>query len=169
MCRNGAVCRCLTKKLKGVWEQGAHSMLWSGMESTDLCPHSCSLCMSPGAAWKSGGADSASSCPPQESRRGKKSGNRLQLSTLLCGSQWGARRGEARFWFLLSAQFHAALVQKEGVNPSTPSGVHSASLIHDFPRCPTTKFLYVHLQRQHPHLPFLLTGDLSWPCRRGTN
>ena len=87
MCRNGAVCRCLTKKLKGVWEQRAHSMLWSGKESTDLCPHSCSLCMSPEAAWKSGGADSASSCPPQESRRGKKSGNRLLLSTLLCGSQ----------------------------------------------------------------------------------
>lgn len=49
-------------------------------------------------------------------------------------------------------QFHAALVPKEGVNPSTPSGVHSASFIHDFPRCPTTKFFYLHLQRQHPHI-----------------
>lgn len=72
------------------------------------------------------------------------------------GKEWGST-----LLIFALPQFHAALVQKEGVNPRTSSGVYSASFIHDFPRCPTTKFLYLHLQRQHPHLSFLLTGDLS--------
>lgn len=91
-------------------------------------------------------------------QEGKESGARLLLSTLLCGS---ARRRRALVCFFTLPQFLAALVQIEGVNPGTPSGVSSVSFIHDFPRCPTAKFLYLHLQRQHPHLSFLLTGDLS--------
>lgn len=65
-----------------------------------------------------------------------------------------------------SPQFLAALVQRKGgVNPSTPSVVHSAGWLHyDFARCPTAEVFVFTPSKATPtliFLSFLLTGDLG--------